>query len=939
MQEQSNIYTESDDQRSSARTLERLPDFTTTEVSPPVHTTVTQWLSHGMSVTPDAPAIRFEKSGLTHGELDALGNRIADALTRSGVQPGDRVGLCLNRSIEMVAAVIGILRSGAAYVPLDPDYPAERLAMMQEDASLRMLLVHAVYADQFNASLSPVTVWEDFEKEVECASSVSSAVNDDPERAAYVIFTSGSTGRPKGISMPHRALANLIEWQLERKTFKTAANVLQYSSISFDVSFQEIATTLSSGGTLHLISNDERKDPRTLLDQLVEHRIDRLFLPYVAMRSMIEAAHVVGSYPVHLKEVITAGEQLRIEDSVRRFFGEIPDATLDNQYGPSETHVITAHLLEGDPAKWPDLPPIGTPLKNCSAYILNEDMDPVVVGDAGELYLGGRNLAHGYINRDDMTSKAFLPSPFDISGHPRLYRTGDLAAYNPDGSINFLGRRDQQIKIRGHRIEPGEINNSASAYAGVGHCLTHAAPRSDGVLQLVTYFTVKDGAKVDTGALRRYLESKLPDYMVPAFIIEIDEIPYTPSGKVDLKALPKPTIDNSQYAEEERGYATEAERLLAGLWSELLGLERIPRSADFFELGGDSLRAVTLFLQIQQRFGKELPLSTLAHTSTISGLAQLLAGDFDLPGLSGYRSLQLLQQGQEGETPLFLVHGGKGNVLVFNSFAHSLDPRQPVYAFQWAGWDGGPGERSIREMAQAYALEIQQFLQGRACRLGGNCIGGLIAIEVARLLSREGIGIDGPLLIWDSPNIHSSHYHPKEPWGRESQMATVERIKEELLQLTPGHGRRQIVVEPEPCSGGFIGVLQRTPYLRRLVQWSKAQFKNMPVYRAKLTGQQVPLDLREHYCIRTMLSAVRKHVTSPYTGDILYFRSHSILGRDFGIPGWWDDLYFGFHELCGGRFEAHIVGGRHDVVMDMPGIAEIVNQIYYQQSETNKDES
>ncbi|HSR87507.1 MAG TPA: thioesterase domain-containing protein [Pontiella sp.] len=298
----------------------------------------------------------------------------------------------------------------------------------------------------------------------------------------------------------------------------------------------------------------------------------------------------------------------------------------------------------------------------------------------------------------------------------------------------------------------------------------------------------------------------------------------------------------------------------------------------------------------------------------------------DTPDMAGFRCLQLLRQGMAGGIPLFLVHGGKGNVLVFNDFAQRLAPKHSVYAFQWSGWDGGRGERSIPEMAQVYAAEIRRFNGDRPCRLGGNCVGGLIAIEIAKLLAKEGIEVREPLLVWDAPNLNSCSYRRREPWGDKKQMAALDRVKEGLLQCIPAAGTTGIVAQPEPCSPGLIGVLQRLPYMRRLVQRSKALLRIMPAYRARLSGQRVPMDVRQHYCIKVMLAAVRRHIGKPYKGDILYFRSFSILGRDFGIPGWWDDLYLGFRELCEGHFEAHVVGGQHNKVIDAAGVVEIVNQ-------------
>jgi amino acid adenylation domain-containing protein len=842
----------------------------------------------------------------------------------------------------MVAVLIGILKAGAAYVPLDPDYPQERLAMMTEDALPRLSLVHSAHACLFANAL----VWERVAGEVADQSAEPVEVGIDPECTAYIIFTSGSTGRPKGIEMPHRALANLIEWQLERNSFKPGARVLQYSSISFDVSFQEIATTIASGGLLHLISNNDRQDPRILLRHLVGQRVERLFLPYVALRSIIEAAHVAGTYPEALKETITAGEQLRIDASVRAFFAKIGGATLDNQYGPSETHVITAQLLEGDPADWPSLPGIGTPLKNCGTCILDENMQPVADGVPGELYLAGRNLAHGYIQREDLTRKVFVPSPVGSPERPVLYKTGDLASYNPDGSIEFLGRCDHQVKVRGHRIEPGEINNAVAAFPGVGQCLTHTVGEAGGILQLATYYTVTSGTVADPVGLRRYLADILPDYMVPAFLIEIDGIPYTPSGKVDLKSLPKPSIDNSQYAGEDIRYETETEEVLAGVWSELLGLDGIPRTADFFELGGDSLRAVTLFLKIQQNFGRDLPLATLTHASSIAELAGLVDGQGDAPDLSEYRSLTMIQQGDGNVVPLFLVHGGQGNVLVFNDFSKRLGPNQPVYAFQWSGWDGYRGECDICEMASTYKEELLRFHPEGPVRIGGYCIGGLIAIELARQLEDTGKEIAFPLVVWDSPNLESIHYRKDEPWDSDKTITAFNQMKSGLneIRIETAPGNYDVPNSDFAPPAGKGALLRSFPGLIQLLRAGK-QFKNylqalpirIKVLSFLLRGHPLSMELRAGYCLATMVKAVKRHRSAKYGGDMLYFRSDCVVARYFGLTGWWDDPFLGFAELCEGRFEAHAIGGGHTDVLNIPEMGEIVKRTLQYQHHEERD--
>jgi amino acid adenylation domain-containing protein len=831
----------------------------------------------------------------------------------------------MERSVEMIIALLGILKAGAAYVPLDPAYPAERLDMMIADSGLKTVIVQQAFEERF----TQVLVWEQIEPLSADCSDETIATAPDPEDPAYIIFTSGSTGRPKGIGMPHRALANLISWQLRRGAFKPAARVLQYSSISFDVSFQEIATTLASSGTLCLISSDERKDPRTLLDHLAHHRIERLFMPYVALRGLIETAAAKNVYPVHLKEIITAGEQLRVDDATRQFFRHLDGVTLDNQYGPSETHVITAHMLEGDPSGWPDLPPIGKALPGCSVYLLNDSLEPVANGESGEMFLAGCNLAHGYVGRADLTAQVFISNPLSGTEHTRLYRSGDIGRLNERGEFEYLGRYDQQIKIRGHRVEPGEINNVAAGFPHIEQCVTRALQSGDRTAQLATYYKVQTGKKVDADALRAHLAGSLPDYLVPAFLIEIEEFPYTHSGKVDLKALPEPSIQYSRYADSSLDYETETERALAAIWAEVLEMDGIPRTADFFELGGDSLRAVTLFLKIQQVFGKELPLATLTQASTLSDLAAAIAGVQKIEEIPGCRALKVIQKGRAGTPPLFIIHGGLGNVLLFSNLQRYLSPSQPIYAFQWPGWDGHRCASDIRTLARYYLEDMKLMGLSGPVRLGGYCIGGLIAVELAHLMKKEGIDLAGPLLIWDSPNLSARTYQPREPWNDNEQMQRMEELKADLLSRSlPKGSPAEITASPEKQPAGLAGMLKKVPGLLAAVRWARTLIDDFPVYSAWYSGQRSPYETRGAFCARRMVHAVHRYTPPPHEGDMLYFRSHGLMGRCMRLTGWWEDPFFGFSELCTGRFEGCVVGGAHNAVIENDAMGEILNEMF-----------
>jgi amino acid adenylation domain-containing protein len=877
--------------------------------------TVTEWIQRGIDLHPDRPALTAGAERLSYAELDALSNQIARHLLEHGVTQGDRVGLCIERSVELIACLVGILKSGAAYVPLDPTYPRDRLAMMREDADLRLILAgepHAGWIGGDGAEAGVVHSWTTVAARLGELSATPVDVLVRPDDDAYVIFTSGSTGRPKGIQMPHRALANLIGWQLERATFRPRARVLQYSSISFDVSFQEVATTLASGGELLMVRDADRRDPWLLLGILRELHVQRLFLPFVALRSLVEVANQADGLPSDLTEIITAGEQLRVDDVMRHVFGRSPGLTLDNQYGPSETHVITAHLLDGDPVDWPDLPPIGRALTNCTAEVLDDDRNPVVQGAIGEIHLGGINLAHGYFRRPDLTEQAFV-----VVGHGddarRLYRTGDLASVDERGDIHYQGRVDDQVKIRGHRIEPGEINAVASRLDGVAQCLTHVFRRPNGAAYLVTYFTTTD-PDIDSTRLREHLRAHLPEYMVPAFVIELDQFQLGPSGKADLRSMPDPRMSGILYAPT---YDSDTERRLAAIWNDVLDFPNIPADANFFDLGGDSLAAVTLFLRISEEFGLDLPLAALAQAPTITALAQRIDERGDDTG-EGYRSLQLLQDGPDDVPPMFLVHGGGGNVLIFGEFAANLAPAQRVYAFQWSGWDGGRGERTIPEMAAAYRAELLRLAPEGPYRIGGHCIGGLIAIELAHLLVADGAKIDGPLIISDAPNLAAGSYHHEDPNRSPESRERCDQRADEVLSMVPAQlrtGNWRGSRDPEPVDPNrpprskVQSILARLPWLVRLIRLVRDWFR---IDLRVLTNRPVPINLRERYCANTLIRAARRHRPRSWNGDVLYLRAGTFEGKTMGLRGWWDDTTLGFEELCDGDFDLHVVGGFHN---------------------------
>ncbi|MFP2903062.1 amino acid adenylation domain-containing protein, partial [Corallococcus sp. 4LFB] len=470
--------------------------------------------------------------------LDARANQLAHHLIALGVTPGSSVGLCLERSsLDMPVAVLATLKAGAAYVPLDPNYPAERLSLMVKDTRAPVVLAH----EGFVHALPPDTSARIVTMETEVASltsrpTSSPGVTLSPEAVCYVVFTSGSTGRPKGIAMSHRGIGNMLAWQLQRAV-RAEATTLQFASLNFDVSFQEIFGTWCIGGRLLLSTADLRRDPQALLRYLTQHRVERVFLPFVALQSISDAARTVTELPP-LNEVITAGEQLQVTPALVALFERLPGCVLENQYGPSETHAVSAWRASGPPSTWPALPPVGTPLNNVQAYVLDPRGNPCPIGVPGEVYVGGEGLAHGYYERADLTAERFVPSPFSATPGARLYRTGDKARWLADGQLEFLGRLDGQVKLRGFRVELGEVESALRALPDVRDVAAVVREDTPGFKRLVAYVLAQPEATFSPEALRQALARRLPEYMVPSALVRMDALPLSPSGKVNRNGLP-----------------------------------------------------------------------------------------------------------------------------------------------------------------------------------------------------------------------------------------------------------------------------------------------------------------------------------------------------------------------------------------------------------------
>lgn len=578
--------------------------------------------------TPDAvalvgvPADSDQINQLTYTELNNKANQLAHYLKRLGVGPDVLVGVSMGRSLEMGISILAVLKAGGAYVPLDPAYPMERLAFMIEDSQILVLLTQEKIADKLpkcNAKILRVdTMGEVLEEE----SKTNLPLETKPSNLVYVIYTSGSTGKPKGVAMVHRATSNLIPWQIKHSNLSTEARTLQFSSYSFDVSFQEFFATWCSGGTLLLISEELRRDADRLLHYLEEARVERLFLPFIALQNLAEMTDFRGLGATALREIITAGEQLQVTKHIKNLFELLGNCTLTNQYGPTESHVVTSYTLKGEPSNWTALPPIGRPIDNTQIYLLNKNLEPVPIGVVGELYIGGVNLARGYLNRPQLTNEKFVPDPFSEAVGSRLYRTGDLARYLPDGNIEFLGRADDQVKIRGFRIELGEIEAILGQHPSIRENVVSSFEDDTGTNKLVAHVSLNTNEMLSVSELRRFLSQKLPEYMVPSIVIFLDDLPLLPSGKVNRRTLPIPNANRPDLEAAFVAPRNSIEWQIALIWQEVLNLEKVGVNDNFFELGGHSLSLTQVVARMQQAFQLEIPLRTIFKNTTVAAQAQ-----------------------------------------------------------------------------------------------------------------------------------------------------------------------------------------------------------------------------------------------------------------------------------------------------------------------------
>jgi amino acid adenylation domain-containing protein len=824
----------------------------------------------------DAVAVVDEQGGcLSYGELVRRADLLARRLWASGVRPQHRVAVWMERSIDLFVALLGVMQSGGAYVPVDRRYPQDRVRTMLRHAQPSVLITDV---PQPEAAAGPgvCVMRPDVLSEAgEPGSRVRRSIALD--HPAYVIYTSGSTGEPKGVVMTHRGLSRLIRWQI--RDGQSGLSTLQFTPVCFDVALQEVFATLCAGGQLVVAGDDTRRDPVRLLQLLERREVHRLFLPYVALQQLAKTALATGQLPRRLRHVITAGEQLVVTDAVRRFFMALPECRLDNHYGPTEAHLVTRWTLGPEAARWPALPPIGTAVAGVTLYCLDGQLQPVPAGQPGELYVGGAGLALGYLGAPRQTADRFLPDPFTTTAGARMYRTGDVVRVGEGGALEFLGRNDDQIKVRGFRVEPAEVQRALLDVEGVQEAAVGLRTVSDGVQVLAGYVVAEPG-RTDAARLGQALRGRLPEYMVPSCFVFLDRLPLSATGKVDLRQLAQLPLPAAEPAA-----AASLHEVVRSIWERVLGHDELTADDDFFEVGGDSLLATWVVSELGRVLRREIDLSLLLKSSTIAGMAAALEAMDLRPVAQRSASEVITLRPGPSQRALFLVHPLGGELLAYRELARAVRAPLRVLGLRWQPEGlGGAAGASLCELAQAHVAQLRLVQPSGPYLLAGWSFGGVLAMEIAQQLIAAGEQVDFLGLLDANPRIDPTTGLPT------------------AQSPLPGHLTQALQAMDRTSEAGGTAPLPTDPELLALL------------------GNTVPEGVTSEHLRRNLaitrdsLHAAMQYRPQPYLGAIDLFQpQQSPAGRQ-------PLLAASLRELALGPLRLHAVPGDHYTMMRTPHV-------------------
>ncbi|MEH1902755.1 MAG: amino acid adenylation domain-containing protein [Nostoc sp.] len=733
----------------TAKEKQLLTTWNTTQTDYPHTKCIHHLWEEQVDKTPNAIAVEFQNQQITYRELNEKANLLAHYLQTAGVEPGTLVGICIERSIEMIIGILGILKAGGAYVPLDPQLPTERIAYILQDTQVLILLTQQkllaklpdVLKQRKNSPDRMQVVCLDRDWDFIANQNKQNLVSAvSTYNLAYIIYTSGSTGQPKGTAIAHQSLVNFTSQAIKEYGIHQQDRILQFASISFDTAAEEIYPCLTTGATLVLRTEDLLSSSHQFWQCCQDWQLTVLDLPTAYWHYLTADLQASDSRITSCLRLVIIGGEQALTENLKRWYLSLKSLKnppkLVNTYGPTEATIVTTiypfpDSTSVEPTDWEV--PIGRPIGNTQVYVLDKYLQPVPIGIPGELHIAGVSLAKGYLNRPDLTQEKFIPNPFSNSTQDtKLYKTGDLVRYRLDGNLEFIGRIDKQVKIRGFRIELGEIEAAIAQHPLI--CMTAVTLQEDqpGDKRLVAYITADENFL--TSSIDEFLRQKLPNYMIPTIWIQLDSLPLTSNGKIDYRALPKPTKNISQ----DNGFVAprnELERQIAKIWAEVLDVPVVGIKNNFFELGGHSLLAFALMNRIQQKFGKNLPLSSIFQSATVEQFAEIINQKTD----SHSWSVLVKIQPQGTKPPLFLIHPGGANLLAYKHLISCMDTQRPLYGLDAKGFEEGQTpQETVEEMAVQYLEAIRGVQPEGPYLLMGWCFGGLVAFEMAQLLRSQG---------------------------------------------------------------------------------------------------------------------------------------------------------------------------------------------------------
>ena len=829
-------------------------------------------------------AVEFEGRTLTYAELHARANQLAHILRKYRVQREVLVGMCMERSLELIVALLGIMKSGGAYLPLDPSFGQARIQYVLDEARAKVLITQKSLRSFLPATDAEIVCLERSWDALSGESTDPVPSEVGPSNLAYAIYTSGSTGKPKGVQIEHRSVTNFLCSMRDQPGITHKDALLAVTTISFDIAALEIFLPLLVGARLVVASREATFDGKLLKDLLNRSRATVMQATPTTWHILLEAGWTGDR---NLKALV-GGEAVSPE--LARMLA-VRCGSVWNMYGPTETTIWSSiYPIQGSDER---NVPIGKPIANTSLYVLDPNREECPRGTEGELYIGGDGLARGYVARPELTAEKFVADPFSSRPGARMYRTGDLARYRQDGNVEFLGRLDHQVKIRGFRIELGEIEAVLEQHPAVKQAVAIARDDKFGSKYLVGYFVAKAEGSFSSSGLREHLRNQLPDYMIPSALVALRDFPLTPNGKVDRKSLPAPQASDYQREREYVAPRDKVERKLVTIWQEVLGVKPIGIRDDFFELGGKSLQAAHLFTKIISTFGRELPLITLIHAPTVELLAneiRPMSKDANYPTLVAMKKTGT-------RPPFFCVHGGAGSTLFMHRLAAKMDADQPFYGIEPEGMDGRQFKHTtLEEIAAYYLSEIQKIQPKGPYCFGGYCFGGIVAYEMAQQLLRRGEPAALVVQFTAELRFHRKLPAPEKP----KQPANSARKRVATLLKNP------------------VRALYRISAVHIAKEWGKFA---PTFYRIFFKfGLRLPPRMRTLYVWRTLIRAERGYVPQPYPRLVVMFH-----GSDYE-----DDPNLGWDGLAEG-IEHHIIGNssqdsRRDL-MNEPWVGQTAREL------------